>query len=132
MEREKHNKTHLPHRPWCSICVQARAREDKHYTAACAARESGIAEVAMDYIQVEDTVPALGEEDESTEPAETDEIEKQLTHSAALVEALEEPAQGAEKTKAGTETHKKRVLVRPRPLDKSCVFVLNPVQRNWK
>ena len=24
-EREKHNKAHLPHRPWCSVCVQARA-----------------------------------------------------------------------------------------------------------
>ena len=30
-ERNKHNKTHLPHRPWCSVCVKARAREDKHY-----------------------------------------------------------------------------------------------------
>ena len=47
-EREKHNKTHLPHRPWCSVCVQARAREDRHYTAVCAERGSGIAEVAMD------------------------------------------------------------------------------------
>ena len=47
-EREKHNKTHLPHRPWCAVCVQARAREDKHYAAVRAERESGSAELAMD------------------------------------------------------------------------------------
>ena len=29
-ERERHNKTHLPHRPWCTICIKARGREDKH------------------------------------------------------------------------------------------------------
>ena len=68
--REKHNKTHLPHRPWCSICVQARAREDKHYTAVCAERDSGIAGVAMDYIQIEDAVPALVEDDETVEQTE--------------------------------------------------------------
>ena len=56
---EKHNKTHLPHRPWCSVCVQARASEDKHYTAVGAERESGVAEIAMDYTQIEDTVPVL-------------------------------------------------------------------------
>ena len=22
-ERERHNKTHLPHRPWCAICIKA-------------------------------------------------------------------------------------------------------------
>ena len=86
-ERDKHNKTHLPRRPWCSVCVQARAREDKHCTAVCAERMSGIAEVAMDYIQIEDTIPAHAED----EAAEVDET--------------------AEQTKTGTETHKKRVLV---------------------
>ena len=29
-ERERHNKTHVPHRPWCAICIKARGREDKH------------------------------------------------------------------------------------------------------
>ena len=37
-ESERHNKTHLQHRSWCAICVKARAREDKHYTAVCAER----------------------------------------------------------------------------------------------
>ena len=86
-EREKHNKTHLPHMPWCSICVQARAREDKHYTAVCAERDSGIAEVAMDYIQVEDTVPAHAER-EATEVGETVEqteaAEKEAPQQAKL------------------------------------------------
>ena len=99
-EREKHNKTHLPHRPWCSICVQARAREDKHYTAVCAERESGIAEVAMDYIQVEDTVPAHAER-EATEADKT--VEQ--------TEAAEKEARAPAASKACTETHKKRLLV---------------------
>ena len=67
--------------------MQARAREDKHCTAVRAERESGFAEVAMDCIQVEDTVPAHAED----EAAEADET--------------------AEQTKTGTETHKKRLLV---------------------
>ena len=29
-ERDRHNKIHLPHRSWCSVCVHARSREDKH------------------------------------------------------------------------------------------------------
>ena len=95
-ERDKHNKTHLPRRPWCSVCVQARAREDKHCTAVCAERMSGIAEVAMDYIQIEDTIPAHAED----EAAEVDET--------------------AEQTKTGTETHKKRVLVGRDRYTKQC------------
>ncbi|CAE8735976.1 unnamed protein product [Polarella glacialis] len=29
-ERERHELTHLPHAPWCQVCVKARAREDAH------------------------------------------------------------------------------------------------------
>ena len=35
-EKGRHNKTHLLHRSWCAVCVKARAREDKHYTAVSA------------------------------------------------------------------------------------------------
>ena len=28
-EEERHNKTHLPHRSWCAVCVKARACDDK-------------------------------------------------------------------------------------------------------
>ena len=59
----------------------------QHNTAVCAERESGIVEVAMDYIQIEIAVPASAEDN----AAEADET--------------------AEQTKTGTETHKKRVLV---------------------
>ena len=55
-ERERHNKTHLPHRSWCAVCVQARAREDKHYKAVNAERELGLPRVSLDYGQLEDTV----------------------------------------------------------------------------
>ena len=30
-ERAKHDFTHLPARPWCPVCVEARATEDPHY-----------------------------------------------------------------------------------------------------
>ena len=30
-ERSRHDLTHLPYRPWCPICVEARAVEDPHY-----------------------------------------------------------------------------------------------------
>ena len=30
-ERERHNATHVPCRPWCSICVEANGKEDPHY-----------------------------------------------------------------------------------------------------
>ena len=30
---ELHEYTHLPFRPWCNVCVEARAREDGHFRA---------------------------------------------------------------------------------------------------
>ena len=30
-ERERHNKTHIPFRPWCPICVEAKGKEDPHF-----------------------------------------------------------------------------------------------------
>ena len=29
-EKAQHELTHLPYRPWCSVCVQAKARDDPH------------------------------------------------------------------------------------------------------
>ena len=28
--RQRHNVTHVPYAPWCSICVRARAKDDPH------------------------------------------------------------------------------------------------------
>ena len=30
-EREEHERTHLPYRSWCEVCVKARARKRVHY-----------------------------------------------------------------------------------------------------
>ena len=57
---EKHTKTHVPHRPWCPICVSARGREDKHYTRTGQEMELGLTMVLLDYAQVEDVVSSLG------------------------------------------------------------------------
>ena len=64
-ESNKHNKTHLPHRPWCSVCVKARAREDKHYAEVAREREQGLAKVEMDYAQIEDTTADKDESETS-------------------------------------------------------------------
>ena len=57
-ERERHNKTHVPHRPWCAICIKARGREDKHYSQTKQEMEMGLPRVDLDYAQVEDVVPS--------------------------------------------------------------------------
>ena len=41
-ERERHDATHLPYRPWCPICVEARATEDPHYKLIAEEREQGL------------------------------------------------------------------------------------------
>ena len=63
-ERERHNKTHLPHRPWCPVCVQARAREDKHYRQVKEERELGLPKFMMDHSQLEDTIEKVPELEE--------------------------------------------------------------------
>ena len=63
-ERERHNKTHLPHRPWCPVCVQARVREDKHYRQVKEERELGLPKFMMDYSQLEHTIEKVWELEE--------------------------------------------------------------------
>ena len=42
-EREAHMaKGHLPYRPWCSVCVAARGREDPHYDDTKKEKEEGL------------------------------------------------------------------------------------------
>ena len=107
-ERERHNKTHVPHRSWCTTCVKARGREDKHYTAVSAERESGLAEIALDYAQIEDTVP-LPDADE-----ERDEED---------IAAEQEASAPAAKLKKNV--HKKRLLVgRDRWTKAVCSFLV--------
>ena len=48
-EREKHNKTHVPHRPLCAICVRARGREDQHYIQTSTGVELGVPMVVLEY-----------------------------------------------------------------------------------
>ena len=49
-----HKITHLPHRDWCPICVQARSREDKHFRKKNKDKEEqlGMPEIGMDYKSV--------------------------------------------------------------------------------
>jgi hypothetical protein len=52
-EKERHCAMgHLPYRPWCSVCVQARAREDGHYKKSKESQETGLPTVSMDYADV--------------------------------------------------------------------------------
>ena len=62
-ERERHYKTHVPYRPWCPVCVEAKGIEDPHFKAD-PSREHDIAEIAMDYKSFGQSTP--GEEDKGT------------------------------------------------------------------
>ena len=47
-ERERHYTTHVPFRPWCSVCVEANVIEDPHRSTQ-QGREHEIPLVAIDY-----------------------------------------------------------------------------------
>ena len=54
-ERERHYASHLPYRPWCPICVKAKAREDPHYKKVNMELQDGIPEIVMDYASLTET-----------------------------------------------------------------------------
>lgn len=62
-ERERHWRTHLPYRAWCTVWVKARGREDQR-RAAKVEDEDGVTEVAMDYCKVGDMTLLVGKEKE--------------------------------------------------------------------
>ena len=52
-QRREHNCNHLPYRPWCSVCVEARGQEDPHYKEVKGeAEEDGMPTIAMDYATI--------------------------------------------------------------------------------
>ena len=62
-ERERHNKTHLPFRPWCPVCVEAKGTEDPHRRAS-PDRVHEVPQISMDYKSFRQSTP--GEEDKGT------------------------------------------------------------------
>ena len=53
-ERAKHDTTHLPFRPWCPICVEARAVEDLQYKQTEEERSEGNQQICSDYCEIRD------------------------------------------------------------------------------
>ena len=51
-ERSRHDLTHLPYRPWCPICVEARAVEDPHYRLTEEERSQGYMQICADYCEI--------------------------------------------------------------------------------
>ena len=50
-EREEHNKTHLPYRSWCEICVKARGRKRQHRRMEKESDQlEAVPRVSMDYL----------------------------------------------------------------------------------
>ena len=70
-ERETHNVTHNPYRPWCPICVEARGKEEAHRKQK-AQGDPLKPTVAIDYktfgqeIEVDDKATALVVKDSAT------------------------------------------------------------------
>ena len=51
-ERSRHDATHLPFRPWCPVCVEARATEDPHYERTVEERSEGNPQICADYCEI--------------------------------------------------------------------------------
>ena len=52
-EKERHMTCgHLPYRPWCSVCKEARGREDRHFEQNKAEKEHGWPKISMDYAEL--------------------------------------------------------------------------------
>ena len=45
----EHERTHLPYRSWCAICVKAHGKEDSHPRRKDKKRDDGLPEVGLDY-----------------------------------------------------------------------------------
>ena len=48
-ERSRHDATHLRYRPWCPVCVAARATKDPHYERTAEERSEGNPQICADY-----------------------------------------------------------------------------------
>ena len=51
-ERQKHDIAHLPPRPWCPVCVDARAIEAPHKKQSVEQKLEGLPSVSVDYCEV--------------------------------------------------------------------------------
>ena len=51
-ERARHDATHLPYRPWCPVCVEARAIEDPHYKLTKDEKKQGLPQICADYCEI--------------------------------------------------------------------------------
>ena len=48
-ERDEHDVTHLPYRPWCRVCVEAKGKEDPHRRVDQERKENGVPVISLDY-----------------------------------------------------------------------------------
>ena len=53
-ETARHDATHLPFRPWCPVCVEARAMEDPNYRTIAEEQAEGKAQICADYCEIGD------------------------------------------------------------------------------
>ena len=51
-ERIRHDLIHLPYKPWCPICVEARATEDPHSKRTAEERSQGLPQGGADYCKI--------------------------------------------------------------------------------
>ena len=67
VEVAKHDKTHLPYRSWCLVCVRAEGKEDAHPQVKRGRDESsGFPVISMDYGLLEEKLALLTVEDEDS------------------------------------------------------------------
>ena len=66
-EVAKHDKTHLPYRSWCPVCVRAKGKEDAHPREKKGKDEAtGFPVISMDYELLEEKLTLLTVNDETS------------------------------------------------------------------
>ena len=58
LEREEHERTHLPYRDWCPHCVRGRAKGDQHRQTKDEV-ESEVPKISLDYMYLHEKHPDL-------------------------------------------------------------------------
>ena len=93
-ERSRHDATHLPYRPWCPVCVEARAAEDPHYERTAEERSEGNPQICADYCEI-------GEDENDTTDKQTCLVTRDKWRKTMLAVIADVKDDGDEKSAKG-------------------------------
>ena len=59
-EKQKHNLTHIPFQPWCTLCVKGKAQAEPHKRTERIAEDSELPVIQCDYLMLKDVAGTGG------------------------------------------------------------------------